>query len=317
MQAWISARRAPQRTTHAAMMIRWMVAIALAGLLAIVAAADLQQNGPSANGPITLNGANAAPAQSKSESSEKSDGYGQAQSPSAQAEIPEPFMIVPPASIKAPIGPVNGVRASTASSTTESRGLGSSANSKSNVVATDHLKNQAATATTSTSSILGSEFGRVVAALAVIIGLILLVRVFTKRAGGFMPGGDRPSGVVEILARFPVARGQQLILLKLARRIMLLHQTGSAMTALSEMTDPDEVASLLARLEAGSSGRSAERFQRVLQSFESEHDSVPEIHTVRNPPRLTRGASDGNEVIDLTRSRLHTLAGLLMGKAAR
>jgi hypothetical protein len=63
-----------------------------------------------------------------------------------------------------------------------------------------------------------------------------------------MAGGGRPSGVLEVLARYPAARGQQLVLLKLADRVVLLHQTRTGMTALSEVSAPDEVAALLARV---------------------------------------------------------------------
>jgi hypothetical protein len=119
--------------------------------------------------------------------------------------------------------------------------------------------------------------------------------------------------VIEILARYPVARSQQLVLLKLARRIVLLHQSGAAMRTLCELSDADEVAGVLARLEAGSNQRGAERFRATLNEFMTEHDA-------KSPARwkgrtvLPPGEA---EIIDLTRRRSPWLSAILGGRASR
>lgn len=333
MQARTTARKALQHLTIG-VMIRWMTAIAGAALMAVAASANPQQSGPSANGPVALSGAETKTTPPgptpRGDSTTRTNGDSPRKAGTPAPTGAEPLMVVPPAAIAA-AGSANGAAKLSPIEDpsieklwpprSETRGLGHAAGVKSSATtASTELKSPAAVTAATTADrlgMMGGEVGRVLAALAVIIGLVMLARFFMKRAGGHISGGDRPSGVVEILARYPVARGQQLVLLKLARRIMLLHQTGSSMTALTEMTDPDEVASMLARLEAGSSGRTAERFQKVLRSFESEHDGGPEIHTMRNPARLMQTTGDNNEVIDLTRSRMRTLAGMLMGKVAR
>lgn len=95
-----------------------------------------------------------------------------------------------------------------------------------------------------------SELVRVGLALGAVVGLMVVLRIAVRRFGGPLSGGGRPSGVLEVLGRYPMARGQQLVLLKLVGRVVLLHQTRNGMAALSEITDPDEVAALLARVEA-------------------------------------------------------------------
>ena len=144
-----------------------------------------------------------------------------------------------------------------------------------------------------------NEIARVVGGLAVVIGLLVVVRLFIKRTGWGMASGGRPSGVVEILARFPVGRGHQLILLKLARRVVLLHHSGSTMTTLSEVSDPDEVAALLARVEAGTrrGGSEAGRFKAALKRFSAEHERLAGPFSLAGD----RAAEAGGEVIDLTR----------------
>ncbi len=100
-----------------------------------------------------------------------------------------------------------------------------------------------------------NEFVRVGMALAVVLGIMIVLRLAVRRFGGPLSGGGRPSGVLEVLGRYPIGRGQQLVLLKMVGRIVLLHQSRSGVAALSEITEPDEVAALLARVEAA--GRSA------------------------------------------------------------
>jgi flagellar biogenesis protein FliO len=126
-----------------------------------------------------------------------------------------------------------------------------------------------------------NEITRVLGALAVVLGLLFGLRAVVRRSGWGLGAGGRPSGVIEILARYPVARGQHLILLKLARRVLLVHRSGSTMTTLSEVADPDEVAALLGRIEAGSrrgggggGNNGGGRFGKALQRSGAEHDRL-------------------------------------------
>ncbi len=143
---------------------------------------------------------------------------------------------------------------------------------------------------------IGGDALQVISALAVVLGLIVTLRTVLLRGSKSIAGGGRPSGVLEILARYPVARGQHLVLLKIARRILLVHQSGQEMKTLSEMTDPDEVAALLARVEAGaSSQREASRFRAMLGQFTREHERVS-----KSGDEIKDAWNDG-EVVDLTR----------------
>lgn len=143
-----------------------------------------------------------------------------------------------------------------------------------------------------------SEILRVAGALAAVIGVIVLIRIGFKRFGpAWMSQGSRPSGVVEILARYPVARGQALILIKMLRRVLLVHQSGSAMTTLTEVSDHEEVALLLGRIEAAT-GRRSEDFEAALAD-----SAAPYRALAAGPQRRRLPAAARADVVDLTRRR--------------
>lgn len=96
--------------------------------------------------------------------------------------------------------------------------------------------------------------------LFVVIGIILCAAIIVRKlakgdpglASALGAGGKAPSGVLEVLGRYPVARGQNLVLLRIDRRVLLLSHTygksGSGFSTLTEMTDPQEVASIVMKV---------------------------------------------------------------------
>ena len=128
-----------------------------------------------------------------------------------------------------------------------------------------------------------NDLVRVLLALGVVVVLLFGVRKLMRRAGGSLGGGRRPSGVLQVHARYPVARGQHLVLVQVGPRMLLVHQGSGTMRTLSEFHGED-LTDLRARLESG--GRSPKAFQRLLES-QSPH-ATPD---------------DGSELVDLTRGR--------------
>lgn len=88
--------------------------------------------------------------------------------------------------------------------------------------------------------------------------------------------GRAPSGVIEVLGRYPVARGQLLVLVKLDRRVLLLGHSapargagggpGGGFVTLAEVTDPEEVAALLVRVREGRGESVGARFGAMLRA---------------------------------------------------
>jgi hypothetical protein len=162
-----------------------------------------------------------------------------------------------------------------------------------------------------------------VVALAVVAGGV--VRVVARRSGGLMsamgPGGRAPAGVMEILGRYPVGRGTSLVLLKIDRRILLLSQSatgrlgmGSTFTTLSEITDAEEVGSILVKTRDAEGESLAERFRGILGKAEQGYAEPQAGRRVRVSAGGDRAEMwddrSGIPVIDLTRNEKPGGAGL-------
>ena len=115
--------------------------------------------------------------------------------------------------------------------------------------------------------------------------------------------GSRPSGVVQVLARFPIGRGTQLILLECGQRILLLEQQKGKMSGglqtLSEFSSQEDVAELRTRLEASNRSED-ESFQKDLEkSLGMYSRSGASVKFVGSP----MNEADSMETVDLTRRR--------------
>jgi flagellar biogenesis protein FliO len=137
----------------------------------------------------------------------------------------------------------------------------------------------------------GPSWLRVVGALAIVLAIIFAVRVAVRRVatigglrGQFGAAGRAPSGVLEVLGRYPISRGQSLVLLRVDQRVLLLSQSGSGFRTLANFDEPSDVASLLMRTRDDQSESLSGKFRQMLSAFERD-------------PSMTRGV----EHIDLTR----------------
>jgi len=115
-------------------------------------------------------------------------------------------------------------------------------------------------------------------ALAIVIALALLLRgVVTRLAGAsgtlgnqLGAGGRAPSGVLQVLGRYPVTRGHTLVLLHVDQRVVLLGQSSAGFRTLSEFTRPDEVASLLTKTRDEEGSSMTARFNEMLKQVERD-----------------------------------------------
>jgi flagellar biogenesis protein FliO len=163
---------------------------------------------------------------------------------------------------------------------------------------------------------LGGSVTQTVLALGAVIATILVAGVVVKRlarrTGGIMsalgPGGRAPSGVLEVLGRYPVSRGTTLVLLKMDRRILLLCQSGggklgggAGMTTLCEVTQPEDVASILLKARDEEESNLAQKFQAFLKGEEKSTADVLEPPT--DTARSAQAAFTGPDSFELSQVR--------------
>jgi len=125
---------------------------------------------------------------------------------------------------------------------------------------------------TATSSAM--QIGRVVLALGGVIGLIVVLRVFAKRV---IPGvtAARASSSVKILGRCPVSARQNLLVVQFGKRLVLVGDGGTNLNPLCEITDPQEVADILAQARDESISV-AQRFESMFGRARKDFDEDPE-----------------------------------------
>lgn len=154
---------------------------------------------------------------------------------------------------------------------------------------------------------------RIVGATALVVGLIVVAGAVLKRAAGAsgsIHGGARnPSGILEILGRYPIGSGQQLLLLKADSRVILLAQTPAGMrrsgsiTTLSEFTDPEDVASILVKARDADGESVDAKFRELVASFGSTRHNIEDDHTASLRAHQDRGhGADRAELLDESRA---------------
>ena len=104
-----------------------------------------------------------------------------------------------------------------------------------------------ATARTTSSSF--TEIARTGGALVVVLGLIGGAWWWLRRTG-IAPA--QRGGAFEVVARYPMGRGQQVLIARFGPRVLCLQQTREGLRTLSELTDQDDVTTLMAQARAGS-----------------------------------------------------------------
>lgn len=133
-----------------------------------------------------------------------------------------------------------------------------------------------------TSGVIGS-LSLVLLLIAMLAGLVVLGAKFRGRLGGagglsaaLGAGGRSPAGILEVLGRYPIARGLTLVLLKVDRRILLLSQSrvgrfgGLTLTPVCELDSPEDVASVLLKVREADKSSLTNRFATIFSALDKE-----------------------------------------------
>ncbi len=121
---------------------------------------------------------------------------------------------------------------------------------------------------------------RVIVSLALVIGVIFVLRWISRRMMG-KSVGVRSTRAVQVLSRSMVSPRQQFLLVQVGRRLVVVADSGTQMNPVCEISDPDEVAALVTQVHeekassltrnfSGFFGRAKENFDAPASTGRSE-----------------------------------------------
>jgi len=122
------------------------------------------------------------------------------------------------------------------------------------------------------------DIQRVLMALALVLGAIFLLRWIGQRL--LLKNGTlRGHKAIHVVSRSVLSPKQQVIMLRVGKRLIVVGDSGGQLNPLCEISDPDEVASLIGEshkepAEAGKSFRAM--FRRAEEPFTESPDAPPE-----------------------------------------
>jgi flagellar biogenesis protein FliO len=126
------------------------------------------------------------------------------------------------------------------------------------------------------------DMKRMAVALAIVLGAMYVTHLVWKRLG--MPGSaNRNAGALQVISRLNLSPKQQVVLLRVGRRVVLIGNSGGQMNSLCEIGDAEEVAGLLGQAATERTDSiSAESFNSVLgteeKRFEDEQNADVPAH---------------------------------------
>lgn len=150
-------------------------------------------------------------------------------------------------------------------------------------------------------------FSRTILALAAVLALIFGLRYATTKlaakAGTLRnqlgAGGKAPQGILYVVARYPVARNQTLVLLQLHNRLILTAQSSNGFQTLAELNDPTEVAQILVKADDAKGTSAAERFRQSLQTLEQDPSMLdPNLPDPRAETNQRQGTQTNTTIVE-------------------
>lgn len=143
-------------------------------------------------------------------------------------------------------------------------------------------------------------------ALVIVLGAMYVTHLVWKRLG--MPGaGNRNAGALQVVSRLSLSPKQQVVLLRVGRRVVLVGNSGGQMNSLCEIADPDEVAGLLGQAATERTDSiSAESFNAVLggeeKRFEDEQNVDLPANGAEEHQALSHTRDELNDMMDKVRN---------------
>lgn len=123
---------------------------------------------------------------------------------------------------------------------------------------------------------------RVVMALALVIVVIFLLRWIAQQYFG-APSAKKTSQAVQVLSRSMISPKQQIVLLQVGRRVLIVGDAGGQMNSLAEITDQDEIAALVTQLRHDKQDPVTRAFSGIFRRAQTDFDTEDREQPARPP----------------------------------
>lgn len=150
----------------------------------------------------------------------------------------------------------------------------------------------------------GFGFWRVFWALAIVLGAILAMRYAGKRFFGLQAPGTA-AGPMRILARQTVSPKQQLMLVQVGKRLLVIANCGSQMSMLCEIRDDQEILDIVAQVKQSKPPTPGASFWSLIRREESQYEQP------KSAPAAVADASTTQQADPEIAATQEELAGLL------
>jgi len=137
-------------------------------------------------------------------------------------------------------------------------------------------------------------------ALGVVVMLVVLIRLGLKRLHGDVRTGN--AGLVEVLARVPIAPKTCVLFLRIGERVIIAGQTQAGLNTLASFDDPDDVAEVLAHVQAAKPASITEGFSKLMKQFDRGYDPDRDDGTDRDEHVVDRARNDVTGLLTRIRS---------------
>jgi flagellar biogenesis protein FliO len=149
------------------------------------------------------------------------------------------------------------------------------------------------------------ETSKVVMALGAVLLAMYIVHRVWRRLG--MPGSTNKTGqTLQIISRLALSPRQQILLIRVGRRCVLVGNSGAQMNPLCEISDAEEAAALLGQTITESKESVTATFGDVLdgaqQQFDAESSPKPQSDSPEEDPALAAARDQITNMVDKVRS---------------
>ncbi|MBC8107061.1 MAG: FliO/MopB family protein [Anaerolineae bacterium] len=157
------------------------------------------------------------------------------------------------------------------------------------------------------------DWQRLCGALGIVLGLIFVLKFVIGKIYPSIAAGAG-SRVVRVLARSPIAPKQQVMLLHIGRRIVVVGDSGGQLSTLCDIADADEVAALLGQIDNQETavsprrafnamfGRARKEFDPPAESIDSSDDPSEIGESSKMDPDMKNAQTEISGLIDRMRT---------------